>query len=127
VSFSQIQLLGNVGKEPELTVTSEGTPVTKFSIAVNKPGKSESKPDETTWYTVIAWRGLAETLERYVHKGDTLFVQGSLNARQYTTKDGKQGLSLEVTVDKFSFAGSSKSTDKSSGSQGSEEPFLPDY
>lgn len=125
MSFAQVQLLGNVGKEPELQVTSEGTPVTKFSLAVNKPGKGNDKgKNETTWYTVIAWRGLAETLERYVHKGDTLFIQGELNVRTYTTKEDKQGFSLEVTVDKFSFAGS-KSTGTGT-SKDTDNPFLPD-
>lgn len=126
--FSQVQLLGNVGRDPELNVTPDGTPVTKFSIAVNKRGKNERKPDETTWYSIVAWRGLAETLERYVHKGDMLFVQGELSVRTYTTKDGKPGYSLEVTVDKFSFAGSKNAGTGNSTEQrqGNEDPFLAD-
>lgn len=107
--LEQITLIGNVGRDPELTVTPDGTPVTKFTLAVNKKIKGN---EETHWYNCTAWRGLAETIEKYVVKGSTLFIQGDFNTRQYTTRDGKPGLSLDVTVEKFAFAGG-KSTHSS--------------
>lgn len=100
--LEQITLIGNVGRDPELTVTPDGTPVTKFTLAVNRKSKSG---EETHWYNCIAWRGLAETIEKYVVKGSTLFIQGDFNPRHYTTKEGKSGMSLDVTVEKFAFAG----------------------
>lgn len=119
MSFSQIQLLGNVGKDPELTVTSDGTPLTKFSLAVSKKSKSG---EDTQWYNCTAWRTLAETIEKYVTKGQMLFVQGELNLRTYTTKDGKTGFSMDVTVEKFAFAGGKKPENGSSKG----DPFLPE-
>jgi single-strand DNA-binding protein len=104
MSFSQVQVLGHLGSDPELSYTSEGTPVAKFSIAVTEKSKNG---DTTTWYACTAWRGLAEAINEYAAKGSLLFVQGRLVPRQYTTKDGRQGFSLDVQVEKFSFAGGS--------------------
>lgn len=105
MSFSQIQILGNVGRDAELNYTPDGTAVAKFSVAVSKKVKNE---DQTTWYNCTCWRALAEMVAAHVKKGQQVFVQGDLNIRQYVTKDGKSGMSLEVTVDKFTFAGGAK-------------------
>ena len=105
MSFSQIQLLGNLGRDPEAHYTPDGIAVCKFSIAVSKKTKGN---EETTWYNCVAWRNLAEMLNTHLKKGQMVFVQGDLNVRQYTTKDGRSGTSLDVTVDKFQFAGGAK-------------------
>jgi single-strand DNA-binding protein len=102
MSFAQIQLLGNCGRDPEMNYTPDGVAICKFSIAVSRKVKGN---EETTWYNCIAWRNLAEMLSTHLKKGNMVFVQGDLNARQYTTKDGRNGVSLDVTVDKFQFAG----------------------
>jgi single-strand DNA-binding protein len=102
MSFSQIQLLGNLGRDPEMNYTPDGTAVCKFSIAVSKKVKGS---EETTWYNCTAWRNLAEMLSTHLKKGQMVFVQGDLQVRQYTTRDGKNGTSLDVTIDKFQFAG----------------------
>lgn len=126
LGYHQIIVLGTVGRDPELTVTSDGTPVTKFSMVVNERSKDK---EVAHWYAIIAWRQLAETLEQYVVKGSQLLVVGRPNVRTFTTKDGKQGVSNEVTVEKFSFAGG-KSKERESvavGAPVSDDPFLPDY
>ena len=105
MSFSQVQLLGNVGRTPEMSYTQDGVAVTKFSLAVSR---KRGDKEETAWYNCTAWRGLAETINSHVEKGAMLFVQGDLGARLYTTRDGKSGMSLDVTVDKFAFAGNKK-------------------
>ena len=107
MSFAQVQLLGNVGRDPEMSYTPDGTAVSKFSVAVSRKVKGE---EQTTWYNCIAWRKLGETINEHVHKGDMLFLQGSLEPRQYTTKDGRNGTSLDVVIDKFAFAGGKKSS-----------------
>ena len=106
MSMAQIQLLGNLGRDPEMNYTPDGTAVCKFSIAVSKvTGKGAEKHETTTWYNVTAWRNLAEMLSNHLKKGQQVFVQGDLNVRQYTTKDGRDGTSLDVTVEKFQFVG----------------------
>jgi len=96
--LNKIMLIGNLGKDPDLQVTSDGTPVTKFSLAVNRTYKSatgESKK-ETEWFTIVAWRQLAETCERYLHKGSKVYIEGRLTQRKYTDREGIQRTAVEV-------------------------------
>ena len=58
-------LIGNLGRDPELNVTAEGTPVTRFSLAVSR--KTSNGEKETEWFNIVAWRQLAEICERYLH------------------------------------------------------------
>ena len=69
--MNKIILIGHLGRDPELQVTPDGTPVTKFSVAVNRYSKTSSgeRREETDWYNISAWRGLAEIAEKYLHKG----------------------------------------------------------
>lgn len=79
--INQVTLLGRVGKDPEIHYTNNNKAVAMFSIATNELGK-----DKTTWHNVKAWEQKAELVEKYVKKGDLLFVQGRI---EYTEKDGK--------------------------------------
>jgi single stranded DNA-binding protein len=99
--FVQMQAFGSVESDPELRVTKDGTPHTAFSLAVNTKRCVE---DTTVWLYCYAWGDQAETIQRSVTKGAMLFVQGDFTSHQYTTEDGKQEVSLEVNVEKFSFA-----------------------
>lgn len=128
MSFAQIQILGNTGRDPEMNYTPDGTAVCKFSIAVSKQSKNKEgeKTETTSWYNCTAWRALAEMIGNHLKKGQMVFVQGDLNARAYTTKDGRDGMSLDVTVDKFQFAGGKREeSSPPAGDLGSleEHPF----
>jgi single-strand DNA-binding protein len=132
--LNKIMLIGNLGRDPELNVTAEGTPVTKFSLAVNRTYKSNAgeKREETEWFNIVAWNKLAETCERYLHKGSKIYIEGRLTQRKYTDKEGTQRTSVEV------IASDMKMLDSKSASSGGEsfsvvgagdnsDPFLPDY
>ena len=96
--LNKIMLIGNLGRDPELNVTSDGTPVTKFSLAVNrryKGGDGEQK-EETEWFNIVAWRQLAEICERYLHKGSKVYIEGRLTQRKYTDREGVQRIAVEV-------------------------------
>src|SRR5437588_11555787 len=124
MSMAQVQLIGNLGGDPGMNYTHDGTAVCKFSIAVSKvTGKGTDKHETTTWYNVVAWRNLAEMLSKHLKKGQQVFVQGDLNVRQYTTKDGREGTSLDVTVEKFQFIGRKEESAKPSGTQGDSDPL----
>ena len=126
MSFTQVQLIGNVGKSPEMSYTPAGIAVTKFSLAVNKRkpgGKEQGEQGDTTWYNITAFRGLAETLNQYVEKGSQLFIQGELDVRTYTTRDGKQGFSLDVIVDKFTFVGGKKTSEPGTPASDDTDPL----
>ncbi len=124
MSMAQIQLIGNLGRDPEMNYTPDGTAVCKFSIAVSKvTGKGQDRHETTTWYNVTAWRNLAEMLSTHLKKGQQVFIQGDLNVRQYTAKDGREGTSLDVTVEKFQFIGKKE---ESTATTSSAAPVLND-
>jgi single-strand DNA-binding protein len=103
--YIQVKALGKVERDPELHIIEGGTPITNFSLAVDT---KRCREDITIWLNCTAWGGLAETVERYVTKGSMILVEGDFTSNQYTKEDGKQGVSLEVTIVKFSFADGSK-------------------
>ena len=98
--LNKIMLIGNLGRDPELNVTSDGTPVTKFSIAVNRNTKTSTgeRKEETEWFNIVAWRQLAEICERYLHKGSKIYIEGRLTQRKYTDKNGIDRCMVEVMV-----------------------------
>ncbi len=131
--LNKIMLIGNLGRDPELSVTPDGTPVTKFSLAVSRSYKSRTgeQRDETEWFNIIAWRQLAETCEKYLHKGSKVYVEGRLSQRKYTDREGVQRTSVDVTITDMEMltpkSASSSSEGYSAGSSDSGDPFLPDF
>jgi single-strand DNA-binding protein len=131
--LNKIMLIGRLGKEPELQVTSDGTPFTKFTMAVNRYTKANNgeRKEETDWFNIIAWNKLAETCERYLHKGSKVYIEGRLVQRKYTDKNGIERLAVEVMANDMkmldSKSASSASESYSSGSVDDNDPFLPDY
>jgi single-strand DNA-binding protein len=132
--LNKIMLIGNLGRDPELNVTSDGTPVTKFSLAVNRTYKSSTgeKREETEWFNIVAWRQLAEICERYLHKGSKVYIEGRLTQRKYTDREGIQRTSVDVIANDMQMldpksASSSSESYSAVGAGDSNDPFLPDY
>jgi single-strand DNA-binding protein len=115
MNFAQLTLIGNVGRDPDMSYTPDGVAVTRFSLAVNKK-EGKDGPEKTTWYACTAFRGLAEVLAAHVSKGDPLFVQGEFHPRSYTDKEGIQRTSLDVLVEKFQLLGSKPSATQEAAS-----------
>jgi single-strand DNA-binding protein len=124
--LNKIMLIGNLGKDPELQVTSEGTPFTRFSLAVNRSYKSSSgeKVEETEWFNIVVWRQLAEICERYLHKGSKVYIEGRLSQRKYTDREGIQRTAVDVIATEMEML-SPKSA--SSGGEEVESHDLPDF
>lgn len=78
--YNKTQIIGNLGKDPEMQYLPDGTALTKFSVAVNRKKKGEEFVD---WYNVVCWRGLAEIANDYLGKGSPVFVDGTLESREY--------------------------------------------
>jgi single-strand DNA-binding protein len=95
-------IIGNVGREPELRYTQSGVAVCDFSVAVSRKWDGG---EETTWFRVSAWRGLAETVSQYVTKGMQVMVTGRVSASAYVGKDGEARASLELTAQDIQFLG----------------------
>src|SRR5258707_11391291 len=131
--LNKIMLIGNLGRDPELNVTSDGIPVTKFSLAVSRTYKAANgeRRDETEWFNIVAWRGLAETCERYLHKGSKVYIEGRLTQRKYTDKEGAQRTSVEVIASDMEMLtpkAASSGAEGYSSARGDDRgsPFLPD-
>lgn len=105
MNFAQLTLIGNVGRDPDLSYTPDGVAVTRFSLAVNKKEGKDGQ-DKTTWFACTAFRGLAEAIAAHVSKGDPLFAQGEFHPRGYTDKEGIARTSLDVLVSAFQLLGS---------------------
>jgi single-strand DNA-binding protein len=91
-------LIGNLGRDPEMNYTQNGTALTKFSLAVSRSYKTSSgeKRDETEWFNIVAWDKLAETCNQYLHKGNKVYIEGRLTQRKYTDKEGNQRTAVDV-------------------------------
>ena|SRR5215469_8531773 len=131
--LNKIMLIGNLGRDPELQVTSDGTPFTKFSLAVSRTYKTSTgeRREETEWFNIVAWRQLAETCERYLHKGSKVYIEGRLQQRKYTDKNGVERSAVDVIASDMEMltpkSASSSSEGYAAGSSDDRgDPFLPD-
>lgn len=105
-SLNKVTLIGNLGADPEIRTTSGGNKVAQFSLATSRQWTSASgeKQEKTEWHKCVAWNqgsrgtGLADIIERYVRKGDKLFVEGRIEYRQYQDKDNQTRYVTEVNV-----------------------------
>jgi single-strand DNA-binding protein len=98
--LNKIMLIGHLGKDPDFNVTPDGTPVAKFTMAVNRYSKTSTgeRKEETDWFNIVAWRQLAEICEKYLHKGSKVYIEGRLSQRKYTDKEGIQRTAVEVVA-----------------------------
>ncbi|HEU5130845.1 MAG TPA: single-stranded DNA-binding protein [Pyrinomonadaceae bacterium] len=107
MSFNKIILVGNLGRDPELRYTAQGTPVCSFSMATNERRKDRNgeMQDHTTWFRITLWNRLAETASQYLQKGKQVYIEGKLRVEEYVDRDGKPRHSLEVFATDMHFIG----------------------
>src|SRR5215469_17785687 len=120
-------LIGNLGKDPELNVTGDGTPFTRFSLAVSRNFKSNTgeRREETEWFNIVAWRQLAETCNTYLRKGSKVYIEGRVTQRKYTDKNGIERTMIDVIASDMEML-TPKGTQGSSGdflTSGTEESY----
>ena len=98
-SLNRATLVGNVGKDPEIKYLPNGTMVAKFSLATSEryKDKSDEWTERTDWHNVVAWARLAEIAEKYVKKGNQLFVEGQIQTRSWD-KDGVKHYMTEINA-----------------------------
>ena len=94
-SFNRVILVGNLVRDPEIRYIASGTPVTKFTLAVNRRVKGQ---DEADFIDVVAWDKLAETCNTYLKKGSPCLVEGRLSIRSYEDKEGIKRKAAEVVI-----------------------------
>ena len=104
---NKVQLIGNVGNEPEITTLEGDKKVAKFSIATNESYKDSNgeKVQSTEWHNIIAWGKIAEIVENYVSKGKEIALEGKLTSRSYESRSGEKRYITEVVVDEILLLG----------------------
>lgn len=97
-SLNKAMLIGNIGQDPEIRTIPNGARVAQFSLATSRRWNDRSgQPQEKTeWHRVVVWEKMVEIIEKYVHKGDRLYVEGEIEYRQYQDKDGVTKYSTEI-------------------------------
>jgi single-strand DNA-binding protein len=100
-SLNKVMLIGNVGKDPELKYTPSGIPVTSFRLATSEIWKDRDNnyQEHTDWHTIVAWRGLAEVINKLVKKGSRVYIEGRLQSRSFDDKSGNRKNIVEVLAD----------------------------
>ena len=106
--LNKIILMGRLTRDPELRRTGSGTAVTSFSLAVDRDFKSQSGEKETDFIDIVAWRSTAEFVSKYFTKGRMAVVEGRLQIRDWTDKDGGKRRSAEVVAENVYFGDSKR-------------------
>ena len=101
-SLNKVQLIGNLGKDPELKYTSAGVAVATFSIATSDSWKDQegNAQERTEWHNIVAWRKLAEICGEWLKKGKRVYIEGRLQTRNYE-KDGVKRYITEIVADQL--------------------------
>ena len=107
--LNKVVIMGRFTKDPELRRTGSGTAVTSFSLACDRDFKSQSGDKETDFIEVVAWKNTAEFVSKYFSKGRMAVVDGRLQIRDWTDKDGGKRRSAEVIAENVYFADSKRS------------------
>lgn len=101
--LNRIQIIGNLGRDPEMRYTPSGSPVTEFSVAVNRRRRTAEDQwvDDTEWFRVVCWNRLAEQVDNmatrgFLVKGTRVYVEGRLQTRRYTGHDGMERTAVEI-------------------------------
>lgn len=118
MSVNKVILIGNLGKDPEVRYLESGTALATFPIATNENYKDRNtgeKKTDTQWHNIVMWRALAEIAEKYLKKGDQVFIEGKLTTRSYDDKEGNKKYITEVVAREMTMLG------KSSASKGNNE------
>lgn len=124
--LNKIILMGRLTRDPELRRTGSGTAVTSFSLAVDRDFKSQSGEKETDFIDIVAWRATAEFVSKYFTKGRMAVVEGRLQLRDWTDKEGNKRRSAEVVADNVYF-GDSKHEGAAPTGQPAPQPPADDF
>ena len=104
---NKVQLIGNLGNDPEVITLESGKKLAKFAIATNESYKNTNgeKVTDTQWHNVVAWGKTADIIEKYVSKGKEIAIEGKLTSRSYETKDGEKRYITEVVCNELLMLG----------------------
>jgi len=103
--LNKVMIIGNLGADPEMRYTADGTALTSFRVASsrNYSGPDGERKEETEWFSVVTWRKLAEQCSQFLQKGRKVYVEGRLQTRSWDTPEGQRKYRTEVIADRVLF------------------------
>ena len=121
--MQRIILIGNITRDPELSETNSGISVCRFSVAVNRRRTGDGE-QQTDFFNVTAWRGLAETVARYCKKGNKVAVAGQIQIRQYEDREGAKRTSVDVVAEEVEFLSQNPNNEARAAEEPKKKPKL---
>lgn len=117
MSLNKVQLIGLTGKDPEVR-EANGTKVASFTLATSERYKDKNGDYQTNteWHNIVAWRGTAEVVEKYIHKGMQIYVEGKIKTRSWD-KDGEKRYVTEIIADSIQMLGKKEESQQSAPQQ----------
>lgn len=129
MSVNKVILIGNVGREPNVRYIDRDVAVASVSLATSDRAytlpNGTQVPERTEWHNLVFWRGLAQTVEKYVHKGDKLYVEGSIHSRSYDDQNGVRRTVVEIYVDNMEMLSRTQQTTPATGTTATPQPSTP--
>jgi single-strand DNA-binding protein len=121
--INKVILVGHLGKDPEIRSLESGAKVASFSLATTESykGKDGQRVEQTEWHNIVLWRGLADITEKYLKKGNLVYIEGKIRSRSYE-KDGIKKYITEIIADNMTMLGGKRDSDTG----GSPEPLSND-
>ena len=120
--LNNVNVMGRLTKEPEIKTTPSGVSVCNFSIACNRP-KRNGEDQPTDYIDIVAWRGTADFIGKWFHKGDPIIVSGRIQTRSYEDKEGVKRKVFEIVASEINFA----ATNKTNSQPKDEPPHIDEY
>lgn len=120
---NKVILVGHLGKDPEVRHLENGAAVANFSMATTESYKDKNgnRQDQTEWHNIVLWRGLAEVAEKYLKKGNLVYIEGKLRTRSWQDKDGLTRYTTEIVGDNMTMLGSKSENSNSNSSTSTDE------
>jgi len=106
-SVNKVILIGRLGRDPEMRFTPAGKAVTNFTMATSETWKDDSgeRQERTEWHRIVIWGKLAETAAKYLSKGSQVYIEGRLQTREWTDKDGQKRYTTEIVANQMTMLG----------------------
>ncbi len=124
-SVNKVILVGNLGRDPELRYTSGGTPVANFTMATTDKWKDQATGDlkeKTEWHRIVVWAKQAEIISEYLRKGRQVYVEGSLQTREWTDRDGNKRYTTEIKAQRVQMLGSRRDSERGDSERAESRP-----
>jgi single-strand DNA-binding protein len=127
-SVNKVILVGNLGRDPELRYTPGGTPVANFTLATNErwTDPTGEKKERTEWHRIVVWGKQAEIAGEYLRKGRQVYVEGSIQTREWTDRDGNKRTTTEIRAQRIQLLGRPEDRPAALAAQAAEEVAEPE-